>query len=153
MHITPLWYFMDRQNLCTGAGPYSDVIMNAMASPLASLTIVYSTVYSGADQINHQNSPHKGPVTQKMFPFDDVIMLSAKTSYHHILRNLHAGRLYFKWSYSYKFDGRLGQTNISLNINLHYSWDELSYASYTMFILLFQRRLIIWNNACIAYKA
>ena len=53
-------------------------------------TIVYSTVYSGADQRNHQssaalafvrgnhrwkaNSPHKGPVTWKMFPFDDVIM-------------------------------------------------------------------------------
>ena len=50
----------------------------------------YSTVYSGADQIKHQssaspdfvrgfhlppvNSPHKGPVTRKMFPFDDVIM-------------------------------------------------------------------------------
>ena len=25
------------------------------------------------------NSPHKGPVTRKMFPFDDVIMLSAVT--------------------------------------------------------------------------
>ena len=54
------------------------------------LTIVYSTLYSGADQRKHQssaslafvrgihrspvNSPHKGPVTRKMFPFDDVIM-------------------------------------------------------------------------------
>ena len=61
-----------------------------MASQITSLTIVYSTVYSGADQRKHQssallafvreihqwpvNSPHKGPVTQKMFPFDDVIM-------------------------------------------------------------------------------
>ena len=25
------------------------------------------------------NSPHKGPVTRKMFPFDDVIMLSSST--------------------------------------------------------------------------
>ena len=56
-----------------------------------SLTIVYSTVYSGADQRKHQssaslalvrgihrwlmNSPHKGPVMRKMFPFDDVIMI------------------------------------------------------------------------------
>ena len=29
---------------------YSDVIMNAMASQITSLAIVYSTVYSGADQ-------------------------------------------------------------------------------------------------------
>ena len=70
---------------------YSDVIMNAMASQIASLTIVYSTVYSGVDQRKHQisasltlvrgihrsprNSPHKGPVTRKMLPFDDVIMV------------------------------------------------------------------------------
>ena len=69
---------------------YSDVIMTAMASQITSLTIVYSIDYSGADQRKHQspalmafvrgihrgpvNSPHKGPVTRKMFPFDDVIM-------------------------------------------------------------------------------
>ena len=57
--------------------------MGTMASQITSLTIVYSTVYSGADQGKHQssaslafvNSPHTGPVTRKMFPFDDVIML------------------------------------------------------------------------------
>ena len=69
---------------------YDDVIMGAMASQITSLTIVYSTVYSCADQTKHQssallafvrgihrgpvNSPHKWPVTRKMFPFDDVIM-------------------------------------------------------------------------------
>ena len=69
---------------------YCDVIMGAMASQITGITIVYSTVYSGADQRKHQssvslafvrgihwspvNSPHKGPVTRKMFPFDDVIM-------------------------------------------------------------------------------
>ena len=69
---------------------YSDVIMSTMASQITSLTIVYSSVYSGTDQRKHQssaslafvreihrwlvNSPHKGPVTRKMFPFDDVIM-------------------------------------------------------------------------------
>ena len=65
---------------------YSDVIMGTMASQITSLTIVYLTVY--ADQRKHQsstslafvhgihwvNSPHKWPVTQKMFPFDDAIM-------------------------------------------------------------------------------
>ena len=70
---------------------YCDVIMGAMASETTSLTIVYSTVFSGTDQRKHQssaslaflrgihrwlvNSPHKWPVTRKMVPFDDVIML------------------------------------------------------------------------------
>ena len=35
---------------------YYDVIMGAMAPQITSLTIVYSTVYSGADQIKHQSS-------------------------------------------------------------------------------------------------
>ena len=68
---------------------YDDVVMGAMAAQITSLAIVYSTVYSGADQRKHQssaslafvwgihrgpvNSPHKWPVTRKMFPFDDVI--------------------------------------------------------------------------------
>ena len=71
---------------------YDDVTMGAKASQITSLTIVYSTFYSGADQSKHQssaslafvwgihrgpvNSPHKWPVTRKMFPFDDVIMVS-----------------------------------------------------------------------------
>ena len=68
----------------------SDVIMGAMVSQITSLAIVYSNVYSGADQRKHQssawlafvrgnhrwpvNSPHTWPVTRKMFPYDDVIM-------------------------------------------------------------------------------
>ena len=71
---------------------YGDVIMGAIASQITNLTIVYSTVYSDADQRKHQsstsltfvwgihrgpvNSPHKWPVTRKFFPFDDVIMMS-----------------------------------------------------------------------------
>ena len=35
---------------------YNNVIMGAMASQITSLTIVYSTVYSGADQRKHQSS-------------------------------------------------------------------------------------------------
>ena len=71
----------------------SDVIMGVMASQITRLTIVYPTVYSGSkkDQRKRQssasltfvqgirrwavNSPHKWPVTRKMFPFDDVIMM------------------------------------------------------------------------------
>ena len=35
---------------------YNDVIIGAMASQIASLVIVYSSVYSGADQRKHQSS-------------------------------------------------------------------------------------------------
>ena len=35
---------------------YNDVIMGAIASQITSLTIVYSTVYSDADQRKHQSS-------------------------------------------------------------------------------------------------
>ena len=64
--------------------------MSAMASQITSLTSVYSGVCSDADQKKTSklrvtglcegnspatgDSPHKGPVTRKMFPFDDVIM-------------------------------------------------------------------------------
>ena len=64
----------------------------AMASQITSLTIVYSTIYSDADQRKHQssawlafvrgihryldNSPHKWPITRNMFPFDDIIIIS-----------------------------------------------------------------------------
>ena len=67
--------------------------MGAIASQITSLTIVYSSVYSGAYQSKHQssaplafvwgihrgpvNSPHKWPVTRKMFPFDDVIIVGS----------------------------------------------------------------------------
>ena len=69
---------------------YNDVIIGAIPSPITSLTIVYKTIYSDADQGKHQssaslasvrgiqrgpmNSLHKWPVTRKMFPFNDVIM-------------------------------------------------------------------------------
>ena len=71
---------------------YSDVIMSSMVSQITGVSIVYSTVCSGAGQRKldisvslafvreiHRwlvDSPHKGPVPQKMFPFDDVIMNS-----------------------------------------------------------------------------
>ena len=38
------------------SGHYSDIIMGAMASQIFSHTIVYSTVYSGADQRKHQSA-------------------------------------------------------------------------------------------------
>ena len=71
---------------------YREVIMGTMASQITSLAIVYSIIYSGADQRINQssaalafvreihwwpvNSPHKRPVTRKMLPSDDVIMIT-----------------------------------------------------------------------------
>ena len=68
----------------------SEVKMSMMASQITSVSIVYSAVYSGADQRKYQsstplafvrgihrwsvNSPHKGPATRKMFPFHNIIM-------------------------------------------------------------------------------
>ena len=75
---------------CQTGNHYNDVIMGAMASQITIPTIICSTVCSGADQRKHQssaslafvrwihrgpvNSPHKWPVTRKMFSFDDIIM-------------------------------------------------------------------------------
>ena len=66
------------------------VIMSATASQITGVTIVCLIVCSVADQREHQSSvslafvwgihrwpvysPHKGPVTRKIFPFDDVIV-------------------------------------------------------------------------------
>ena len=70
--------------------------MSVMASHVTGVSFVCSVVCSGADQRKHQssaslafvrgihrspvNSPHKGPVTRKMFPFDDVIMFNLQNT-------------------------------------------------------------------------
>ena len=89
-------FFMPSQGLhqvqANEGNHYNDAIMGTISSQITSLTIVYSTVYSDVDQRKHQssaslafvwgihrrpvNSPHKWPVTRKMFPFDDVIMIT-----------------------------------------------------------------------------
>ena len=83
---------------------YCDVIMSTIASQITSLTFVYATVYSDVDQRKHQssaslafvrgihrepvNTPRKGPVTQKMLPFGDVIMIVSNTEYNATLVRL-----------------------------------------------------------------
>ena len=95
----PMWYKVIPWHNCA-------VIMGAVVSQITSLTTVYSTVYSDADQRKHRssaslafvrgihrgpmNSPHKWPVTRKMFPFDDVIMV--EVWWHHDLETLSALR-------------------------------------------------------------
>ena len=75
---------------------YSDIMMSAMPSQIIDASIVCSTVPSGVDQRNYQSSPslafvrgihrlpvdslHKGPLTRKIIPFDEVIMLELHLS-------------------------------------------------------------------------
>ena len=97
--------------------------MGAMASQITSLIIVYSAVYSGLYQRKHQtprhwplcgNSPHKWPVTRKMFPFDDVIMTASTRKV--------ANRL---WSNGARIDA---------DIQYNYSfYHHNSYSNYTSF--------------------
>ena len=96
------WVHSNQTKICISPQPgviqfqqhYSDVMMSVIVSQITSLTIVYPTVYSGTYERIHQssaslafvrgihrwllNSPHKGPVTWKMFPFDGVIMSGIK---------------------------------------------------------------------------
>ena len=70
---------------------YTDIIMRTVVTQITSVSIVYISVCSGPDQRKHPtptslafvrgihrwpvNSSHKGSVTWKMSPFDDVIMV------------------------------------------------------------------------------
>ena len=72
IHVSPSVMLRRQRNECD----YSNVVMSAMASQITGVSIVYSTVRSGADQRTHQsfaslafmrgihrwpvNSPHKG---------------------------------------------------------------------------------------------
>ena len=86
------WYSVRKsREIWTNKLHYSNVILSAMASQITGVWIVCSTVCSGADKKKHQSSVslafvrgihrwrvgsrHKGPVTRKMFPFDDTIMM------------------------------------------------------------------------------
>ena len=72
-----------------GPSHNNDVIMTAITSQIISLMVVYSTFIQTQIKETSKlrvtglcvgnspgplNSPHKGPVTRKMFPFDDVIV-------------------------------------------------------------------------------
>ena len=58
-HWWPLWPLMTQ---FTDAWNYSDATMSTMASQITSLTIVYPTVYSGADQRKKIKAPRHWPL-------------------------------------------------------------------------------------------
>ena len=83
----PCWAMWCIRWTCLCQTHYSDIIISMMACQVTS----FSTVCTGADERKHQNSaslafvrgihqwlldsPYKGPVTWKMFPFDDVVVV------------------------------------------------------------------------------
>ena len=91
---------------CLDMRHYSADIISAMASQITGVPIACSTVCSGEDKRKCQSSasvtfvrgihwwpvdsPHKGPVRRKMFPFDDIVMFhhfeeQACNCLHHII--------------------------------------------------------------------
>ena len=128
-HANPRW---------TGRLHYNDVIMSTIASQVTSLANVYSIVYSGADQSKHQNSaslafvwgihrgpvnsPHKGPVTRKMFPFDDVIMSEHRCCKPFFLETL----ILLRWT-MYCIDFFATNISASRQVQIHrwidWNWD------------------------------
>ena len=148
---------------------YSDVIMGAMASQITNIAIVYSTVNPGAAQRNHQssaslafvwgihrwpvNSPHKWPVTQKMFPFDGVIMIMEIWIHK---SGGHAQCVFF----SIEILNRHSDTFRCLLINLHIScqrqktetsWYSLNHGADISSNKLFLLVVFHWSNLFASY--
>ena len=123
---------------------YNDVIKSAMASQITGVSIVYSAVRSGADQENTKaprqwhlwgeftGGPNKGPVTRKIFPFDDVIMgweyISAtKTSNSYL--NLWSISIYIYMiclTHNFFIISHFNDQHVSLNSSIiyYYSWTK-----------------------------
>ena len=98
---------------------YGDVIMRAMASRIAGVSIVCSTICSGTDQRKHQSSAslaivrgihrwpvdsqHKGPV-----PFDDVIMVAPYVLFQRVTYRIYAVVYIYIYIYIYLYMGIYG---------------------------------------------
>ena len=92
-----IFHHTQKQHLKGSTNHYSDIIMSTMASQITSVLIVSSTICSGTDPrkklhitgLCDGNSPvtcefsSQREVTQKMFPFDDVIMIWKFSPYSH----------------------------------------------------------------------
>ena len=95
------WVVMGSEYFSHWTNHYSDVIMDTMASQITSV-LMFTQPFIHAQIKKHQSSallafvrgihrrpvncPHKGPVSRKMFPFDDVIMYSKLSASHYICK-------------------------------------------------------------------
>ena len=162
--------------------------MSGIASQITSLMIVYSTLYPGADQRKHQspaslafvrgihrgrvNSPHKWPVTRKLFPFDDVIMLHVSWGQSSILEQIPT-LLTFKWSKNWAYTitvyseiflcflAWLGSSSIQVFLNMFWICFPVSYLKKktpakiyicSSICLIWSQQIYVLNQA-LAYEA
>ena len=132
--------FVGTDNMRCHHGHYDDVIMSTTASQITCVSIVCTNFCSGADQRKHQSSaslafvrgihrwpvdsPHKGPVTRKMFSFDDVIMdgknnefLSCKPCRHRVTQSGYHDNSHFSMSHYF------GKSPFSVTDS---KWDSVS---------------------------
>ena len=112
---------------------YIDVIMTTMTSQITSLTVVYSRFIQTQIKENIKlrvtglcvgtspgpvNSPHKRPVTRKIFPFDDVIMNKWTTNFDGVMQNYSTSDFYRKnqesrtYKYTFMIKPHLPGTNV-----------------------------------------
>ena len=143
--------------------------MGTVASQITSLTIVYSTIYSDADQRKHQssaslafvrgihrgpvNSLHKWSVTLKMFfRFDDVIMESCRDGGATTTKLVWDHRQQWEriWGYYYAslrsifaLGGRWYISNSSINVEICKTVD-CKMCHYTLFKIDFKCLLTIY---------
>ena len=110
-----------------GPKHYNDIIMSVMACQIISLTIVFTRW--------PVNSPHKGPVTRKMFPFDDVIMVKGVPGDSHQRIHWNSGSLKicpFQWMNTIFFSCKadtlnwivLSLTEKTLTDNQRWNWSQ-----------------------------
>ena len=127
--------------------------MTTIASQITSLTIVYSTVYSDADKKKHQssvslafvlgihrgpvNSPHKWPVTRKIFPFDDVIMNFPSSKLYQFLVKVctHFFVIDLSWTPHIFF--------VPFFMNLRWIWHGTSGVLWFFLVITVNRRIIL----------
>ena len=147
----PSLRFMNVLNFVMVPIHYSDIIMGTMMSQITSLTIVYSIIYSGADQRKHQsstslafvqgihrrpvNSLHKWPVTRKMFPFDDVIMWNP---------NLMAMSFHFYILHSHMWNNILHMSHTTFwgNLFSKHVWKQKTF--WWVMRVLIEKLLVTW---------
>ena len=150
---------------------YSDVIIRAMASQITGVWIVHSAVCSGADERKHKssaspafvrrihrrpvNSPHKGPVTRKMFPFDYVIMRHQRDTKNCMLwmppvssqfvSDKHVSLSRIDFTYMSLI------SNISIVLYQQNSWNKINYYNIGEPVFTYRKRLLtqrfaVWSN-------
>ena len=148
---------------------YSDVTLGVMASQITSFTIVYSAVYSGVDQRKHQssaslafvrgihrwpvNSPHKWPVTRKMF---------------HLMTSLWDDYFcrFFRWALSFPLDNHwsswpvcvvteYNSNELSIILCVYLIIDNIYHLKNYVIVFLqggYQRRIYFWEWWCAMYS-